>query len=177
MKKLLLMIPFMLMIFLTCSEESAELAELSAEYDIPVEVLKSNEFKEFMLVIEESTRAKAKIDDEFFKATSASLEKKEAVQKIIEMSQKKEMSIQELEKEYHEKVGVSPFNSELLDKVKEKREAFFKKFPEYEGNREKLAPFEKYFKNEVMNYEQFMLEREEEIFNDILSFSVRNGLD
>lgn len=166
MKKVFFIIPVFLIAFLACSEESAEIAELSAEYDIPAEVLKSNEFKEFMLVIDESTREKAKLDDEFFMLTSTHLEKRKAAQQIIEESQKKEMTIQELEAEYNTKVGVSPLNSELVNKVKEKREAFFKKFPEYEGNLEKLALIENYFKNEVLDYDNFMAERERKIFNN-----------
>lgn len=166
MKKVIFIIPIVLMLFHACSDESAEIAELSAEYDIPAEVLKSKEFNDFMAVIAERTKEEAKVQDEFFMATSSDFKKKEAVQQIIEESQKKEMSIQELEKEYHTKVGVSPFNSELLNNVKEKREAFFKKFPEYEGNQEKANLIENYFKKEVMDYDKFMMEREEEIFNN-----------
>ncbi len=166
MKKVFFIIPIILMLFTACSEESAEIAELSAEYGIPIEVLKSNEFKDFMSAIAEATKADAKLQDEFFKITSSNSEKMEMLKEVVDESQKKQLSMKEVDQQYKTKVGVSPFDVEMHNVVKTKREVFFKKFPEYEKNLEKFEPIEKYFKKEVIDYDNFMAEREANIFNN-----------
>lgn len=167
MRKIFLIVPVFLLVLYACSEESSEIADLSVKYDIPAEVLKSDEFNEFMQITKIGMIESAKVEDEFFVQTSNNLQKQKLLDEILQKSSKRNLTVEQASALYKEKFGVTPFSTKYNSEVEKKRDDFFTRFPEFKDNPENLQKIEGYFLNEVLDYNNFMSVREEKVTNQL----------
>lgn len=154
-----------------CTEDSfkseEELAALSRSYEIPVDVLKSSEFKDYMEVSKEVMIAYIESLQEY----SIAVESKRSEGVISDINNEIQ-SLKAVENGSLDSKAVNQTTERfvgkpLMDlsgrqKVDEKKKSLFKKFPQYENDKEFGKRLHQYFRTEFFDVDKYLDQKTEQ---------------